>query len=113
MAGKPRRRNPDRDRFDEFALVDIDDTIKEVHGHQKQDAGFGYSGVCGLNALFAIISTGSSAVRPRRGCCFCAGAKVSITARLNSWVKAATSAIPDTAWMPMKYTNAVFNDTTG
>src|SRR5690625_3617922 len=32
-------------------MVDIDDTIVEVHGYQKQGAGFGYSGVRGLNAL--------------------------------------------------------------
>ena len=30
------------------ALVDVDDTIIEVHGHAKQGAGFGYSGVRGL-----------------------------------------------------------------
>ena len=47
--------------IDELALVDIDDTIKEVHGHKKQGAGFGYSGIRGLNALFAIISTGLAA----------------------------------------------------
>jgi hypothetical protein len=32
-------------------LVDIDDTIIEVHGHAKQGAGFGYTKVRGLNAL--------------------------------------------------------------
>ena len=29
-----------------YALLDVDDTIIEVHGHAKQGAGFGYSG-CG------------------------------------------------------------------
>jgi hypothetical protein len=38
-------------------LVDLDDTIVEVHGYQKQGAGFGYSGVRGLNALLATVST--------------------------------------------------------
>src|SRR3954464_9420103 len=38
-------------------MVDIDDTIVEVHGYQKQGAGFGYSGVRGLNALLATVST--------------------------------------------------------
>ena len=38
-------------------MVDIDDTIVEVHGHHKQGAGFGYSGVRGLNALLATVST--------------------------------------------------------
>ena len=47
--------------IDDFALVDIDDTIKEVHGHQKQGAGFGYSKARGLNTLFGIVSTGQAA----------------------------------------------------
>ena len=47
--------------IDEFALVDIDDTIKEVHGYQKQGSGYGYSGVRGLNALIGIVSTPSAA----------------------------------------------------
>ncbi|NMR21732.1 IS1380 family transposase [Cellulomonas fimi] len=38
-------------------MVDLDDTIIEVHGYQKQGAAFGYSGVRGLNALLATIST--------------------------------------------------------
>jgi hypothetical protein len=42
-------------------LVDIDDTIIEVHGHAKQGAGFGYSGVRGLNALLATVTTTNSA----------------------------------------------------
>lgn len=36
-----------------LVFVDVDDTIIEVHGHQKQGAGFGYSGVSGINALLA------------------------------------------------------------
>ena len=55
-------------------LVDVDDTIIEVHGHAKQGAGFGYSRVRGLNALIATASTGSSAPvvvaqRLRKGAC--------------------------------------------
>jgi nucleoside-diphosphate-sugar epimerase len=42
-------------------LVDIDDTIIQVHGHAKQGAGFGYSGVRGLNALLATVTTTGSA----------------------------------------------------
>jgi hypothetical protein len=38
-------------------LVDIDDTIVEVHGYQKQGAAFGYSGIRGLNALLATVSS--------------------------------------------------------
>jgi hypothetical protein len=33
-------------------LVDIDDTIIEVHGYAKQGSGYGYSGVRGLNACW-------------------------------------------------------------
>jgi hypothetical protein len=42
--------------------LDIDDTINATHGYAKQGAGYGYTGVKGLNALLAIIST----PRPRR-----------------------------------------------
>lgn len=49
------------DGMNDPALVDIDDTIKEVHPHKQQGAGFGYSGIRGLNALLAIISTGLAA----------------------------------------------------
>src|SRR4051812_47963168 len=38
-------------------LVDLDDTIIEVHGYAKQGAAFGYSGVRGLNAVLATVST--------------------------------------------------------
>jgi len=46
---------------DGLVFVDVDDTIIEVHGHQKQGAGFGYSGVRGINALLATVSTATSA----------------------------------------------------
>jgi hypothetical protein len=45
----------------EFVLVDVDDTIIEVHGYAKQGAGFGYSGVRGLNALLATVTTAGTA----------------------------------------------------
>src|SRR5690625_3752270 len=38
-------------------MVDLDDTIIEVHGYAKQGASFGYSGVRGLNALLGTVST--------------------------------------------------------
>ncbi|EWT06655.1 transposase [Intrasporangium chromatireducens Q5-1] len=44
-----------------LVFVDVDDTIIEVHGYQKQGAGFGYSGVRGINALLATVSTETSA----------------------------------------------------
>ncbi len=52
----------------------MDDTIIEVHGHAKQGAGFGYSGVRGPNALLATVTTTGSAPlivvqRLRKGSC--------------------------------------------
>ncbi len=47
--------------IDEYAVIDIDDTIIEVHGHTKQGSGYGYSGVRGLNALLATVSTQDAA----------------------------------------------------
>lgn len=44
-----------------MVFVDVDDTIIEVHGPKKQGAGFGYSGVRGLNALLATVSTEQTA----------------------------------------------------
>jgi len=57
---------------DQVAYLDIDDTIKATYGYAKQGAGYGYSGVKGLNALLAIVSTPVSApviaaTRLRRG----------------------------------------------
>jgi len=56
------------------AMVDIDDTIIEVHGYAKQGSGYGYSGVRGLNALLATVSTKYTAPvivaqRLRKGSC--------------------------------------------
>ncbi len=55
-------------------LLDIDDTIIEVHGYGKQGSGYGYSGVRGLNALLATVTTTRAAPvvvaqRLRRGSC--------------------------------------------
>lgn len=150
--------------IDEYALVDIDDTIKEVHGHQKQGAGFGYSGVRGLNALIGIVSTTTAAPiiagsRLRKGSTGSprgagkfvadilatvrrlrsvtasgpvllradsafygyavvsaaqrAGAKVSITARMEPAVKRAIATIADDAWTTIQYTNAILDEATG
>src|SRR5450759_729386 len=57
-----------------MVMVDLDDTIVEVHGHQKQGAAFGYSGVRGINAILATVSTDTVAPvvvaqRLRRGNC--------------------------------------------
>jgi len=46
---------------DQMVLVDIDDTVRQTYGYAKQGAGRGYTGVKGLNALLAVISTPLSA----------------------------------------------------
>ena len=43
------------------AFVDVDDTVKQTYGYAKQGAGYGYSGVKGLNALLATVSTPTNA----------------------------------------------------
>ena len=58
----------------ERVMIDIDDTIIEVHGYAKQGSGYGYSGVRGLNALLAVVGTSQSAPvvvaqRLRKGSC--------------------------------------------
>ncbi len=42
-------------------FLDVDDTVKATYGYAKQGAGYGYSGVKGLNALIATLSTPTSA----------------------------------------------------
>lgn len=41
----------------QVTYLDADDTIRETYGYSKQGAGDGYSGVKGLNALVATVST--------------------------------------------------------
>jgi hypothetical protein len=41
--------------------LDLDDTVRATFGYAKQGAGYGYSGVKGLNALLATVCTASSA----------------------------------------------------
>jgi len=55
-------------------LIDLDDTIVEVHGYAKQGSGYSYSGVRGLNALIATVTTTRTApvitgARLRKGAC--------------------------------------------
>jgi len=142
---------------DQACYVDIDDTIKATHGYAKQGAGYGYTGVKGLNALLAIVSTPTSApviaaTRLRRGgtnsargaarlvtdalvsakACGGAGlvtvradsayythdviaaarrggARFSVTARMNPAVATAISSIPESAWTPIQYPNAIWD----
>jgi Transposase DDE domain group 1 len=56
----------------QVAFVDVDDTVRATYGYAKQGAGRGYTGVNGLNALLATVSTPLSApmiaaTRLRRG----------------------------------------------
>ena len=58
----------------ELVLVDIDDSIIEVHGYAKQGASFGYTRLRGLNMLLATASTSTAAPivvaqRLRKGSC--------------------------------------------
>ncbi|MDJ0396690.1 IS1380 family transposase [Rhodococcus sp. G-MC3] len=55
-------------------MIDIDDSIIEVHGHSKQGSGYGYSGVRGLNSLITTVTTTTAAPvitgqRLRKGSC--------------------------------------------
>ncbi len=142
-------------------LLDLDDTIIEVHGYAKQGAAFGYSGIRGLNALLATVSTGQvapviAAQRLRKGsvgsprgaarlatdalalvrrsqlagrdvlvradsafyshalvaAVRTAGGQVSITVRMDPAVKRAITTIGEHAWTTIKYTDAVYDETT-
>jgi hypothetical protein len=86
---------------DGLAFIDVDDTIRQVHGYAKQGAAYGYSGIKGVNAQVATLSSptcapvvaaarlrkGSrSAVaqgQPQRGCARATSPPV--TARPGSW----------------------------
>ncbi len=149
---------------DQLVHVDLDDTIRQTYGYAKQGAGFGYSGVKGLNAMILTASTPTSApailaTRLRRGSVASAkgghklladglailhrsiaaatgvrpglvvvradaayyshaviaaasraGARFSITARLNQHVRQAIASIPEDAWTPIRYPDAIFDE---
>jgi hypothetical protein len=143
--------------------VDVDDTIKATHGSQKQGAGYGYTGVKGLNAVIATICTPLcppviAATRLRKGNTNSArgaarlvadalattktittkggagaglvivradsayyrhdviaaarrgGARFSVTARMNATVVTAISTIEESAWTPIQYPNAIWDE---
>src|SRR3954447_18919407 len=142
-------------------LVDLDDTIVEVHGYAKQGAAFGYSGVRGLSALLATVSTETvapviAAQRLRKGSAGSArgaarlatdalaligrtqlagrrvlvradsafyshalvtavlktGAEVSITVRMDAAVKRAIAGLAEDGWTTIRYTDALYDETT-
>jgi hypothetical protein len=45
-----------------ITYLDVDDTVRETHGYQKQGAGRGYTGVKGLNVLLATLSSPARSV---------------------------------------------------
>jgi Transposase DDE domain group 1 len=45
----------------QVSFLDIDDTVRQTYGYAKQGVGRGYTGVKGLNALLAVVSTPLSA----------------------------------------------------
>ena len=142
---------------DGMAYVDIDDTIRETHGYQKQGTAYGYSKVKGLNAQLAVLSSPTcapvvAAARLRKGnavsghgakrlvwdsvataraagvtgqvmvradsgyyrqdviaAAMAAKAWFSVTVRMNSAAEKAIAAIPETAWVTIKYPNAIFD----
>lgn len=79
---------------DGLGLIDVDDTVREVHGHAKQGAAFGYSGVRGLNAQLAVCSTPITApviaaARLRAGNASSGRGSASLLARAISTARAA------------------------
>jgi len=85
---------------DHVAYVDVDDTIRATYGYAKQGAGFGYSGVKGLNALIAIVSTPLSApvicaTRLRKGSTNSARGAARLVADALKAAKAAGAGGPD------------------
>ncbi|MGW6226295.1 transposase [Cellulosimicrobium cellulans] len=119
---------------DEVAYLDIDDTIRQTHGYAKQGAGYGYSGVKGLNALVSTLSTPTAApviagMRLRRGSVKITvradsafyqhdviaavrrgKAHFSITARMDAGVVAAISRIGEQEWVGIKYPEAIWDE---
>jgi hypothetical protein len=74
LLGQLHARTPLLAGIDGPVMVDLDDTIIEVHGYTKQGSGYGYSGVRGLNALIATVTTTAAAPvivgqRLRKGAC--------------------------------------------
>src|SRR5664280_308686 len=128
------RRSPLLPGADRVAYVDIDDTVKATYGYAKQGAGYGYSGVKGLNALLRTVSSPLAApvivaTRLRKGSTNSArgaprlvadalaaatarraGARCSITARSSPAVSTAIASIRADAWTPIHYPNAVWDE---
>lgn len=91
-------------------MLDIDDTIIEVHGYAKQGSGYGYSGVRGLNALLATVSTTQSAPvivaqRLRKGSC---GSPRGAARLVADALKTLTNNTVDTSVRPLVRADSAF-----
>jgi len=100
MLAELARRTPLLAGADKVAYVDVDDTVKATYGYAKQGAGFGYSGVKGLNALIATVSTPLSApvicaTRLRKGSTSSARGAARLVADAIKAAKAAGAGGPD------------------
>lgn len=94
----------------ERVMLDIDDTIIEVHGYAKQGSGYGYSGVRGLNALLATVSTTQSAPvivaqRLRKGSC---GSPRGAARLVADALKTLTNNTVDTSVRPLVRADSAF-----
>lgn len=74
--------------------VDVDDTVREMHGYAQQGVAFGYNKVKGLNAQVATLSTPGvapvvAAARLRRGNVISGHGAAEITAEVVATAKAA------------------------
>jgi len=109
------RRAPLLDGADKVAFVDVDDTVKATYGYAKQGAGYGYSGVKGLNALIATVSTPLSApvicaTRLRRGATNSARGAARLVADALVAAKAAGAGGPDgTGLIILRADSAFYN----
>lgn len=56
LLGALTRQLPGMVHGEELLLVDLDDTMRELHGYRKQAVAYGYNKVKGLNAILATIS---------------------------------------------------------
>ena len=100
---------------DQVACVDVADTVKATYGYAKQGAGFGYSGVKGLNALIATVSTPLSApvicaTRLRRGATSSASGAAKLVAEAVTAARAAGAGGPDgTGLVLLRADSAFYN----
>ncbi|MGB2920593.1 MAG: IS1380 family transposase, partial [Mycobacterium sp.] len=111
LLGRLHARTPVLAGIDGPVMVDLDDTIIEVHGYAKQGSGYGYSGVRGLNALLATVSTAEAAPvitgqRLRKGACGSARGAARIIADTLATVTRLRS--PESATKPLVRADSAF-----